>query len=119
MKLLCNTQNSLSDTALNMDEDQKKRSFSVGMAVTFGLSNAAIIVGILNFSNFQFDITDPDSASTECKGAEKIPYYLIVMGTLLIILMTLKFFFKVRITLKHHLIHNHRNDMIYWTVVCY
>ena len=102
-----------------MDEDQKKRSFSVGMAVTFGLSNAAIIVGILNFSNFQFDITDPDSASTECKGAEKIPYYLIVMGTLLIILMTLKFFFKVRITLKHHLIHNHRNDMIYWTVVCY
>jgi len=77
-----------------MDEDQKKRSFSAGMAVTFGLSNAAIIIGILNFSNFQFDITDPDSASTECKGAEKIPYYLIVMGTLLIILMTLKFFFK-------------------------
>ena len=61
-----------------------------------GLSIAAIVIGAVNFSNFDFDITDPDSASTECKGAEKIPYYLIVMGLLLIILMLLKLFFEVR-----------------------
>lgn len=78
-----------------MDEERQK-CIGMGMngLIIGGMSIAAIVIGAVNFSNFDFDIADPDSASTECKGAEKIPYYLIVMGLLLIILMLLKLFFE-------------------------
>ena len=80
-----------------MDDEQKRcMGMSAYMSAATGLSIAAIIIGAINFSNFDFDVTDPNSARTECKGAEQIPYYLVVMGTLIILLITLKLFFKVR-----------------------
>lgn len=78
-----------------MDDEQKRcMGMSAYMSAATGLSIAAIIIGAINFSNFDFDVTDPNSARTECKGAEQIPYYLVVMGTLIILLITLKLFFK-------------------------
>jgi len=81
-----------------MNEEQKK-SAGIGCtgAVIFGMSNAAIIIGILNLSGFDFDsfkIDDPDSVGSKCFGAPRVPYYLIVMGVILIILVLLKFFFE-------------------------
>lgn len=65
--------------------------------IVFGMSVAAIVIGCLNVDVTDIkvdDVTNPDSIASSCKVEPKIPYYMVVAGILMLVLMILRLFLQ-------------------------
>merc|ERR1712038_185824 len=59
------------------------------------MSVAAIVVGCMNIdvTDIQVDdVTNPNSIASSCKAEPKIPYYMVVAGILMIVMMIIRLF---------------------------
>ena len=83
-----------------MDDDQKKcGGLSLFGLVVIGMSVAAIVIGCLNINTEDIQLSNvaqPDQISSNCSVEPRIPYYLIVAGVLMLVLLILRLFFQVR-----------------------
>ena len=57
---------------------------------------AAIVIGAISFNDFDITKIAEVQSNTSCAGAPNIPYYLVIMGILLLSLLILKLFFQVK-----------------------
>lgn len=81
-----------------MDDDQKKcGGLSLFGLVVIGMSVAAIVIGCLNINTEDIQLSNvaqPDQISSNCSVEPRIPYYLIVAGVLMLVLLILRLFFQ-------------------------
>ena len=64
----------------------------------FCMAVAAIVIGAISFNDFDITKIAEVQSNTSCAGAPNIPYYLVIMGILLLSLLILKLFFQVKKT---------------------
>ena len=62
----------------------------------FCMAVAAIVIGAISFNDFDITKIAEVQSNTSCAGAPNIPYYLVIMGILLLSLLILKLFFQVK-----------------------
>ena len=80
-----------------MDDEQKKcGGITFFGIVVLGMSIAMIAIGCINIDLDKVsDVSNPENLDTTCNAEPKIPYYLVVGGILMIVLLVIRLFFKV------------------------